>query len=104
MVKKEGGVAPPFESKAFSPAEVRTVWRERTKMRDQRLKKVNHENNILRKENRQFEKDNGLLELVIDALKLKIQALETLRRIDDEDLTRLENALRERDKTTGPLS
>jgi hypothetical protein len=93
--------APLSELKAFSPTEVRTVWRERTKMRDQRLKKVNHENGILRKENRQFEKDNGLLELVIDALKLKIQALETLRRIDDEDLTRLEKALKERDKATG---
>ncbi len=73
-------------------------------MRDQRLKKVNHENDILRKENRQFSKDNELLELVVNSLKLKIEALETLRRIDSEDLTRLENALRERDRLIGPQS
>ena len=104
MAKRKGGSKPLSEPKVFSPAEVRTVWRERTMMRDQRLEKVNHENDLLRKENKQFTRDNKLLELTVDALKLKIEALETLRRIDSEDLTRLENAPKECDRSTGPQS
>lgn len=97
MAKRKGGVTSLSEPKVFSAAEVRTIWRERTKMRDERLRKTNDENNLIRKENKQLVKDNRLLELVIDALKLKIEALETLRRIDNEDLTILERAIKERD-------